>query len=588
MSKKCYSERTIQNILNTDEETVNVSSGEICTIENSIEYGIFHKKNYFKNNDDIDPLIGNKRNTDIFKYSLCDLDKTDTKIAYNNCVLSTGNPWMTADDNNKLCILPDSILFPKELKKKYNSNTSNYILEKPSIIFRYINDSDSENKLCEDKWYEWFSIPDFYLGNKNFYNIDDDKCYSKCKMNYIPVAVKNDTTNNIAKQMCISKKEYNNGLYSGNLPYIPIALIFLLGCTKDYLIDYYLLIFKTRLSNKTNFDIDIEIYNNVLEDKDTQNNIYIAAKNDIKKYRDEFILLPIDSTNIVIPSDDVKQISNNFMDKSILMFAYDMCKKIYDDLKDGLAYNKWKIELLYVNGYTDLYDWRLNKQIVLFKKASNILFNGKSDYSKNSVLYTLNYNSDTIRIPFEFDLNHSDELQLSYSPNPAYNGSESEKLASSQLYKGTLKSTLDTPVDSRRTSIQTTNANDASVTSVSGVTGVTAGNNADIEPIEEEEENTSKDTSNIIYGPKLVAIIIGHIFIITVIIAVILYVLFAIYKKIKKELNVVFNMYFLVLDWVIYYIIDNDNYNKVFLEHLIRNVQNNIYKLLELLEEANR
>lgn len=549
MSTKCYSDRTILSILNANEDTVNVSSGEICTIENSIEYGIFHKKNYFKNNDDIDPLIGNTRNEKDFKYSLCYLDNENSNISYNNCVLSTANPWMTADDNNKLCILPDNILFPKELKKVFDENTSNYIFKKPDVLFRYIHDGDIDNKLCEEKWYDWFSIPDYHIGNKNFYNTDDDKCYNKCLSNYIPIATKTDT---IDRQICVSKDEYMNGIYKGLLPYTPFALIFLLGCIKDNLIDYYLEIFKKKLSDRETYDIDIELYNHVLENKDTQNNIYLFANNEIKKYRDDLIFLPISSNNILVPKED----GNDNYDMATLIFTYYMCKKVHDILNDGLAYNKWKLELLAVNGYSNLSDWRLNKQIILFKRASNILFNNKSDYSKNSILYKLNYNSDVIRLPFEFDLNHNDELVLSYSENPAYNSKDSEKIGTTALHESTLKTTLDETEDSRR--------------KYSSPKVIYISHQEDEKVI--DEKNTY---NNIVDKPLLTLYIIGHVVYVILILCVIFIILYYIYSLFKKQLNIILNIYFLVVDYIYCYVTELQRYKIIFLEHSINNISNN-------------
>lgn len=555
MSKKCYSDRTIQSIINANDDVVNVSSGEICTIENSIEYGIFHKKNYFKNNDDIDPLIGNVRNEKDFKYSLCHLDNENSNISYNNCVLSTSNPWMTSDDNSKLCILPDNIIFPKELEKVFDNNTSNYIFKKPDVLFRYIHDEDNENKLCEEKWYEWFSIPDYHLGNKNFYNTDDDKCYSKCMTNYLPVSIKTDT---IDRQICVLKDEYMNGIYKGFIHYKPIALIFLLGSTKDDLINYYLEIFKKKLSDRDTFDIDIELYDHVLENNNTQNNIYQFANNEIKIYRDELILLPISSNNILVPNNTTP----NNEDVSTLIFAYNMCKKIHDILNDGLAYNKWKLDLLSANGYTDLSDWRLNKQIILFKKASNILFNNQSDYSKKSILYKINYKSDIIRLPFEFDLNHNEETLLSYSENPAYNSKATEDFGSTILHQSTLKTTLYETGDNRRK--KNSDIKNPSILSED----------------EDEKVISEKSTYNtIVYKPLFILYFIYHICFVIMILCIISLFIYIIYIIFQREINVLLNLYFLVFNYFYYKFLLNDNYDIQYINYLIKNVNNNIILL---------
>jgi hypothetical protein len=516
---------------------------------------------------------------------------------------------MTMEDNKKSCILPNNIFIPNEMKKIYRTETvtydvnvtSNYSItdpqtdetkdytidyssnvtsnydvfdkfSKPDIFYRYINDKDYKNKFCEDKWYEWFSIPDYHLGNNNNYSTDDDKCYAKCKLNYIPFS-KPDSNDDgeIDKQYCVLKDEYMYGIYKGSLPYIPISLIFLLGSTKDFLIQYYLLLLKNKKSDITNYDFDKELYEHISTNVDTQNNIYNSAKINIKAYIDEFLLLPIDEKHIIEPSDDIAKISNVLMDKPTLTYAYDMCKKMHDILNNDIEYNNWKRKLLEVTEYTDFNDWRLNKQIVFLKKASNILFNGKSNYSTDIVLYTLNKNSDIIRNAFEFDLNFKNEIKQCYSQNSAYN--------SSDVGKEEVKITEQPKPEEPKTG-----AIAGGVADISDITDVSE------LPIDESTEivsdNYDESSRNLVSGPLLAFMIITRLILIIIITALSYFIFNEIYKKIKKELNAIINIFYLVFKLIILKITRSELKFKIdFLEHRINNISlniNNIKKLIKL------
>ena len=84
------------------------------------------------------------------------------------------------------CTLPDGITIKNN---RYTiDNTSNTSIK--SEIYNKI----SLNNLCEERWHDWFCIPDYHLGN-NFYNEVPENlantksvgtCYIPCQFNYIP------------------------------------------------------------------------------------------------------------------------------------------------------------------------------------------------------------------------------------------------------------------------------------------------------------------------------------------------------------------------------------------------------------------
>lgn len=407
--QQCYIPSDIEN-------NSNVSSGEVCTIENAKSYGIFGKYNYF--NDIIDKNEQNEINvhnnkTDGLKYSLCLVDK-ETEKAYTNCVLSTKNPWKSLSEDNEYCMLPTDITLPNYLS--YSSN-SNSIIEKPKDII-YIT---QKNKLCNETWYDWFTIPDYNIGNKISGNENQEKCYGACEIGSIPW--KNPNTDDDYDK-CINRDKYKYGLYKNDFYYTPHALIMLLGSSKKYLIENHIKEMKKIREKMKDLIFDNDIYNDVITNTETQENIYREIGADIGKRVKTLLSIPFDHTNIIEPSVNIQNISNKLLTKDNVISAYEIASAYHyyvsniSDSNISIGYMNWKKDLAAVSGL-ETTDQKFYKQLLILKKACNIMFDNKTEYSKNIFYNFLNTKlkeGDTIKSPIQFEIT-KDDVILSISKN---------------------------------------------------------------------------------------------------------------------------------------------------------------------------
>lgn len=410
-------------------DTIDILSGEVCTIETAKKIGIFGKDKYFNT------LISKNdvENTDIFinnkslnkNYSLCQIDNN---IAYQNCVLTTENPWKTLSDDKQYCMLPTNIKLPDGLE--YDLNKKN--IKKPIKIPKFKNKKD----YCQTRWYDWFTIPDYHLGNDyqqyiNNKNTNEYKCFNPCAIGTISV-IKNNNPNDIVNYKCILRDKFQYGYYAKTFYYLPIPLILLLGSTKETILKKHNLLLELQKSALNNITIDNELFQNIKDSK-TQDKIYENIKYSIKLAIENLFKLPFDENNIIPPASHIQSISNNLMTKDRIEDAYEIAKKYYllENGDNEEEFIKWKEQLSDISGF-DIYSPKFYKQLLILKKACNVAFDNNSQYSKDIILYNLNYNSEA-KPPINFEIKSKDVI-LSISNNSAENNEINNKDLDKQKY----------------------------------------------------------------------------------------------------------------------------------------------------------
>lgn len=416
-------------------------SGEYCTIDTAIKYGLNDLKkpqNIFdKNivNDEsyidkyVNNIIDNKK-----PYSVCNLKNG---IAYTNCALITNSPWFTLNENNTGCRIPSDL----KLDGGFILNNKDNTITKPeeTDIRKYANIKG----YCQEKWFDWFTIPDYHIGNiyiakklkdpndnAKYILHDIDKCYKPCDIGTVPY--NNSDYENIGK--CIDRDKFANGMFKGTSYYTPLAFINLIGNTNDDLKEYYksLLLNTSNIITKSDYK---ELKTNVIEFISNTNNICDNIVNEATKARGyniyHFFRTVGDSfthNNVLEPDDYLKKLINQNTSLFKIKHSYNICKKLYDALEkknknnDDAEYNNIvdNIKDIIILAYTDNKkredtinnEFLKTKNDILFKilkKASNICFGGETDYSKNYILYTLNNSSDGNLMgnkytPFKFDM----------------------------------------------------------------------------------------------------------------------------------------------------------------------------------------
>jgi hypothetical protein len=404
-----------------------VYTGEICTIDVAKAYGIFDKATYFNGlipaneKQQIETYPSNISGGS--NYSLCSLDNNNSN-AYKNCVLSTKNPWKSLDESNSYCMLPLNITLPNGLE--YNQDNKG-IINKPTEIPLFKN----KDAFCQNKFYDWFSIPDFHFGNqysveKNTSNVDNQalKCLQACELGSIPY---NDFGNN---SKCIDRNKYEYGIYKSQFYYLPISLILLLGCDRDLLIKMYKdSIIEMRIEMKSKgLEIDYDLYNDIMNNTSTHNNIYEDAKKDIREHLRNLLKVPIDYTNIMEPSKFVQDVTNSSMTQKRISYAYDVAEKYYNLTRSADTFKElfeWKKNLADICGFGVNSD-KFYKVLLYLKQACNVAFGGKSYYSTNVILYNLNLNLEDgqkIKPPLLFEITEKDVSLASYVVSDSFNSS---------------------------------------------------------------------------------------------------------------------------------------------------------------------
>lgn len=389
-----------------------IKQGEICTINAAKSYGLFNEddiSSYFNSNIlksdslKIDKHLSNTIDEKL-PYSLCTL-KED--IAYTNCALNNKNPWLSLNEINK-CAIPANIELPNELV--YNNDKTKIL--KPPPVYRY----KSKTGYCQERWYDWFTIPDYHFGNR--YTLVNEpehprnilQCLIPCPIGYVP----RDNSNKVYAGKCISKEFYEYGLYDGTFNYLPISLILLLGSNYKSLRQYYIFLLEDVKSTILNNDLILNenVYNyihdtNNTKDQDPIRKNIAIAKTEMNKAIINLFKIPFDYKNITVPDNNVIKISTPIITKSRILEAYNICKyfhEISNDSSKVKEYKEFKNSLLEINGFASK-PYQFKKLLLILKQACNITFNGKSDYSKNYILYTLNKNKEDNEVgysPIEF------------------------------------------------------------------------------------------------------------------------------------------------------------------------------------------
>ncbi len=371
--------------------------GHKCSINLAIENNFYDKnKGVFDHSiikkDDINKINLHKKEdngkNDNYKYSLCD------STGLPNCALKNKNIWLTNNSENKCEIYNKIALGPWNSAIEQTSTDGIRKLKKPDhheIIIKLLSSNNlNNNDICDERWYDWFTIPDYHNGNNYSsqlsYSKQKNMCYKPCNFGSIPVNEK-DNENNITK--CINRDLIDNGRLKNTFPYTPFSMIILLGSTKKDLIELYQSEFNLvneiienynkRIEKDYDYEINDDILNQIKEN-DTSELLFNSIHNEIKTAILNIITEPISHLNIIPPVDNTQELNYNpekvYNTKHILIKAYNISKKLSDFLKyDNLKekFYDWKKELAIVNNL-DINSWEFNKLLLLLQACCKCCF----------------------------------------------------------------------------------------------------------------------------------------------------------------------------------------------------------------------
>jgi hypothetical protein len=269
------------------------------------------------------------------------------------------NPWYSAySKNNKNQCTVDTSQCPPGLTLGKNNDGSNVCIHEKN---EYATDL---NLYAENKWYQWFTIPNYHLDNQ-FIEIKGadnkpmllDPCgctrgqYEFDKIPYTEVINK-----------CMSKMDYKFGAYTDAMPFSPIAAICLFGVLIDsnLLEDYH-----SNLYVKHVGDVAISYDTDFIKEGE-ERLIITNATRDIKEIGCQFIM---SEYTVSIPNSYELPKSIYAFDVEKIAFAYKIASNVSRILGSKNGYDKLKnhFDYTFEDALSDIPDG-INNKIYEMKK----------------------------------------------------------------------------------------------------------------------------------------------------------------------------------------------------------------------------
>jgi hypothetical protein len=423
-------------------------------------------ENYSGNED----IIENKDNFFIID--------NDNKEIYENCAITTSIPWYSTNDKFNNCEISTNIQLDDNniLKFSDDKKTINYNFKSKNKNAPFCSHYKNTNKAyCENSWYDWLIIPNFYLGNTYYKDIgkytekDVYKCYKPCDGDYIPF------TNSKKEMQCIPKKFYLGGLLENKYKFSALGLINLIGNittnTNDNnkkninltYINYLLIFYYNHIKNidrsiYTTNDQYLKIINTINDD-----GIFNSFKSNIRTIEDKFNeaikkeilglnnfndfdnspkqdyntlkIFSYKSTEFQEKTNDLYTLngleSNNVLIDPILIHTWILANlyrpyeasdltNVNIDVKEVISTNSELYDLLYAKNFTNN-DKNNNISIRLkniFFRAVNVCYNNKTTFSANIINKTKKALQNKELINFIYDNNlYTPNLSGTYVPS---------------------------------------------------------------------------------------------------------------------------------------------------------------------------
>lgn len=196
-----------------------VQPGEVCSIETAKRLGIYDAKSYYQpGNEGLKSfraeVDGSER-----RYELCSQGKSGNE-AYMACPVEHGMGFARKFGSADKCI---TFGCPPGFKAEGGK------CKKPladAVV--------SKRARCDERWYDWFMIPNYHLGNR--VQGADGQCYAPCPEGHVPAygtdPVDKSSGGLNAKDdlgQCLKREDYMHGKYAAGSEYCPIAWIHRVG-----------------------------------------------------------------------------------------------------------------------------------------------------------------------------------------------------------------------------------------------------------------------------------------------------------------------------------------------------------------------
>lgn len=212
---------------------VEMTAGEVCTLNRIKQLGIETNQDIFDPNVYVKPdsryqdLRTFNRDKDGKEGRIKTLCKEGLDGAYPHCIDEHGPGFVRKPGDPGKCITYDC---PPGFTKESGLCNKEPMLRDARI---------DKRARCDERWYDWFTIPNYHLGNK-YYAEKVGTCYAPCPAEHVPNygtdPVDNMRLGFTAKDemgKCVHRGDYFLGKYGKGTDYCPLAWIARINATQE-------------------------------------------------------------------------------------------------------------------------------------------------------------------------------------------------------------------------------------------------------------------------------------------------------------------------------------------------------------------
>lgn len=205
-----------------------VSPGEVCSYETAKKIGIADPKTFYQTPYLKDVKKFNASDASTATRSLC-FPSRDGAVAYQHCALEYGIGFVRDEIAHDKCVTVSCPTGWVERRGECIKPLEDYVVSKRAH--------------CDERWYDWFTVPNYHIGNKIGGNSNmPGYCYAECPAYHVP-AYGNDPVDGESAganatdkiDACANKNDYMGGKYTGTSDYCPLAWIMRLSSTPETL-----------------------------------------------------------------------------------------------------------------------------------------------------------------------------------------------------------------------------------------------------------------------------------------------------------------------------------------------------------------
>lgn len=310
-----------------------LSAGEYCTLVRAEELGILNKEEakkggvapfnpLYKDVKTFNPSVDaqDRRSKSLCKATL------DGKEAYPHCTEMHGPGFVkvgSADQNQPFkCEVYDC---PPGFTRQ-----GQYCSKEPLFADAKID----KRARCDERWYDWFLIPNYHLGNK-FHEEKVGKCYAPCPVRHVPSFATDpvdgsraDLSSDDALDKCVPRDMYFAGKYEEGTDYCPLAWIMRIYASNPKHAKDLLLAKRKKIADMYGNDKD--------PSKSRLTKQFLAVSRvdgtDVSKEA-QFLSSQVGRylDNVEIPSGPMQQACSAMNKKEHLDMAYKVCKELNDN-----------------------------------------------------------------------------------------------------------------------------------------------------------------------------------------------------------------------------------------------------------------